>query len=199
LQENLNLGKPNNDLGDHYVLKIQASAMLARWSDDIETAVEEGNNCEEYSCILKPGPKNEAERLAFTLIEFFCPPPCAATIDLTQQTENKEGKNKCENTVQILNGTALGDGITLTYYSSSDSKEDDLVKGTATTLRKTKTDQGDEADTVCNDKDNDISWFVVLKEKVKTSLSHHYNEIQPMHGNKLNPLCEAWTTAIGSW
>jgi len=64
------------------------------------------------------------EILVLTLIEFFCPPPCCvATIDL-MQTENKEVK-KCENnTVPILNRTALGDGITLTcYYSSSDSKE----------------------------------------------------------------------------
>jgi len=103
--------------------------MLARWRDDIEKAVEEGNNYKEYSCILKPRAKTDAEKLALTLIEFFHPPPCVATIDLTQ-IENKEVK-KCENTVQILNGTVLGDGITLTYYSS-DSEEDDSVKGTAT-------------------------------------------------------------------
>jgi len=34
--------------------------MLARGRDDIEKAVEEGNDHEEYSCILKPGPKTEA-------------------------------------------------------------------------------------------------------------------------------------------
>jgi len=80
---------------------------------------------------LKPGPKNEAERLAFMLIEFFCP----ATINLSQEegVQNKESNKFCESTIQILHGTALGDGITLTYYSS-DSKEEDSVKGTATKL-----------------------------------------------------------------
>jgi len=107
LRENLDLGNPNNDMGDLYVAKIHASSMLARWRDDIDKAVEEGNNCEEYAQILKPGPKNEAERLAFTLIEFFCP----ATINLSQEegVQNKESNKFCESTIQILNGTALGD------------------------------------------------------------------------------------------
>jgi len=135
LQENLDLGNPDNDMGDLYVAKIHASSMLARWRDDIEKAVKEGNNHEEYAQILKPGPKNEAERLAFTLIEFFCP----ATINLSQEegenriVQNKESYKICESMIQILNGTALGDGITLTYYSS-DRKEDNSVKGTATKL-----------------------------------------------------------------
>jgi len=69
----------------------------------------------------------------------------------------------CQNTVQILNGTALSNGITLTYYSSSssDSKEDDSVKGTATKLQKQKMDQTQEVDAPKNSAD-DISWFVVL-------------------------------------
>jgi len=52
--------------------------------------------------------------------------------------ENKEINKHCENTVHILNGTALSDGITLTYYlsSSSVSKEDDLVKMIVTKLQK---------------------------------------------------------------
>jgi len=70
-----------------------------------------------------------------TLIEFFYP-ACAEIIDLSQM-ENMEISKHCENMVQILNGTALGDGITLTYYlSSSDSKEDDSVKGTVTKLQR---------------------------------------------------------------
>jgi len=104
--------------------------------------------------------KKDAEKLVLTLIEFFHPLPCVATIDL-MQIENKEVK-KCENTVQILNRTVLGDGITLTYYSSSDSKEDDSVKGTATKLQKSKKDQGDEDDKVQSDDESNISWFVVL-------------------------------------
>jgi len=60
--------------------------MLARWRDDIEKAVEEGNDCEEYSSVLKPGPKTEAEKLALTLIEFFWPDH-AETIDLTQKAK----------------------------------------------------------------------------------------------------------------
>ncbi len=120
LQEDLDLGEPGNDFGDYYVAKIRANCMLARWRDDIEKAVEEGNDREEYSSVLKPGPKTEAEKLALTLIEFFRPDR-AETIDLTQ-TQKEEVSENCENTVRILNGTALGDGITLTYYSSSDSK-----------------------------------------------------------------------------
>ena len=150
-------------MGDLYVAKLRASTMLARWRDDIETAVQEGNNHEEYSSILKPGPKSEAERLALTLIEFFHPSPYIETIDLTQQTENNGVNKKCEYMVQILNGTALGDSITLTYYTSSDSKEDNSVKGTATKRRKAKTDQGDDVANTCkDDSDSDISWFVVL-------------------------------------
>jgi len=160
LRKDLEVCEPDKDLGDIYAAKIRASHMLARWRDDIEKAVDEGNDCDEYSSILKPGAKTEAEKLALTLVEFFRPPPCVATIDLTQ-TENKEVK-KCENTVQILNGTALGDGITLTYYSS-DSEEDDSVKGTATKRRKAKTNQGgDEGEKVQSESDDDISWFVVL-------------------------------------
>jgi len=89
---------------------------------------------------LEAWTKNWCRKLVLTQIEFFCP-VCAEIIDLSQ-TKNKEINKHCENTVQILNGTALGDGITLTYYlSSSDSKEDDSVKGTATKLQKTKTNQ----------------------------------------------------------
>jgi len=109
--------------------------MLARWRDDVETAVEEGNNREEYARILKPSPKNEAERVALKLIDFF--EPAHTVIDLSQ---DKNMMNKNQNTAQILNGTAFGDGITLTYYSSSssDNEEDDSVKGTATKRRKAK-------------------------------------------------------------
>jgi len=131
LRKDLEVCKNDNDLGDIYAAKIWAGHMLARWRDDIEKAVDKGNNRDEYSSILKPGATTEAEKLVLTLIEFFCPPSCVATIDL-MQTEDKEFK-KCEDTVQILNGTALGDGITLTYYSS-DSDKDDSVKGTATKL-----------------------------------------------------------------
>ena len=160
LRKDLEVCEPDKDLGDIYAAKIRASHMLARWRDDIEKAVDEGNDRDEYSSILKPRAKTEAEKLALTLVEFFRPPPCVATIDLTQ-TENKEVK-KCENTVQILNRTALGDGITLTYYSS-DSEEDDSVKGTATKRRKAKTNQGgDEGEKVQSESDDNISWFVVL-------------------------------------
>jgi len=162
LREDLELGKPDNNLGDFYVAKIHANCMLAWWRDDIEKAVEEGNNCKEYSCILKPGPKTDAEKLALTLIEFFHP-VCAEIVDLSQM-ENKETNKHCENTVQILNGTALGDGITLTYYSSSsDTEEEDSVKGTATKLQNTKPNQRKEANIEGeDDDDSDISWFVVL-------------------------------------
>ncbi len=161
LRENLDLGSPDNDMGDLYVARIRATSMLARWRDDIEKAVEEGNNREEYSRILKPKAKTEAEKVAIKLIDFFEPPHAA--FDLSQEENNKQ-MNICQDTtVQILNGTAIGDGINLTYYSSSssDSEEDDSVKGTATKSRKTKVDQTNEADVPPNN-DDDISWFVVL-------------------------------------
>jgi len=41
--------------------------------------------------------------------------------------------------VHILHGTALGNGITLTYYfSSSNSKEDDSVKGMGNKVKQMK-------------------------------------------------------------
>jgi len=156
LHDDLDLGNPDNDMGDLYVARIRATSMLARWRDDIEKAVEEGNNREEYARILKPSAKTEAERVALKLIDFF--EPSHAVFDLPAQDGNNMVKSKqinnCQETVQILNGTALGDGITLTYYSS-DSDEDDSVKGTAKKKKKMKADQTKEDD-------DDISWFVVL-------------------------------------
>jgi len=107
--------------------------MLARWRDEIEKAVDEGNVREEYTRILKPKAKTEAEKVALKLIDFF--EPSRAALELPQE-ENSKQINKCQDTMQILNGTVLGDGVTLTYYasSSSDSKEDNSVKGTATKL-----------------------------------------------------------------
>jgi len=161
LRDDLDLGNPDNDMGDLYVARIRATSMLARWRDDIEKAVEEGNNCEEYACILKPSAKTEAERVALKLIDFF--EPSHAVFDLPAQDGNNMVKSKqinnCQETVQILNGTTLGNGITLTYYSS-DSNKDDSVKGTATKLQKMKADQTKEADVLQDD--DGISWFVVL-------------------------------------
>jgi len=161
LHDDLDLGNPDNDMGDLYVARIRATSMLARWRDDIEKAVEEGNNREEYARILKPSAKTEAERVALKLIDFF--EPSHAVFDLPAQDGNNMVKSKqinnCQETVQILNGTALGNGITLTYYSSNSNK-DDSVKGTATKLQKMKADQTKEADVLQDD--DDISWFVVL-------------------------------------
>jgi len=88
LREELDLGEPGNDFGDLYVAKIWANCMLARWRDDIEKAVEEGYDCEEYSCVLKPGPKTEAEKLALILIEFFWLVH-AERMDLTQKQKEE--------------------------------------------------------------------------------------------------------------
>jgi len=142
--------------------------MMARWRDDVDTAVGEGNKCEEYARILKPTAKTEAERVALKLIEFF--QPCHdAVVDLLvhddderdTMTTTKHSSN-CQNTLQILNGTALGDGVTLTYYSGSDSEEDDSsVKGTATKLRKKRTDQTHDMEAQKNNED-DRSWFIIL-------------------------------------
>jgi len=161
LREDLDLGNPGNDMGDLYVAQIRATSMLARWRDEIEKAVDEGNVCEEYACILKPKAKTEAEKVALKLIDFF--EPSRAALELPQE-ENSKQINKCQDTMQILNGTVLGDGVTLTYYasSSSDSKEDNSVKGTATKLWKTKADQTVDVNVPAINNDDDTSWFVVL-------------------------------------
>jgi len=103
LHEDLDLGEPSNNLGDLYV---QVSSVLARWRGDFEKAVEEGNDCEEYSCIWKPGPKTEAERLVLTLVEFFHPER-AETIDLAQMQNEEISNNVCEGMVQICMGLCL--------------------------------------------------------------------------------------------
>jgi len=54
LQEDLNLGEPDNDLGDLYVAKLRACTMLARWRDGIETAVQEGDEPLIFLCLPTP-------------------------------------------------------------------------------------------------------------------------------------------------
>jgi len=63
LHKDLEVCKTNNDLGDIYAAKIWAGHMLARWRDDIEKAVDEGNNRDEYSSILKPAATTEGKSI----------------------------------------------------------------------------------------------------------------------------------------
>jgi len=65
---------PYNDqagaIGDVGITFTQAEHVLKRWHEDIEQAVSEGEQYENYANIYLPNAKMEAEKIALTLVHF---------------------------------------------------------------------------------------------------------------------------------
>jgi len=73
LRDGLNLNLDDSDLKDFHdieLAQIRGMQILARWRDDISTAVQEGETYKEYSNTLIPSPKTDSEIMAMQLIHF---------------------------------------------------------------------------------------------------------------------------------
>jgi len=71
LRNGLNLEDSDlKEFHDIELAKIRGMHILARWRDDILTAVREGETYNEYSNTLIPSPKTESEIMAMRLIHF---------------------------------------------------------------------------------------------------------------------------------
>jgi len=69
LHLDLNDVKASNDImGDIGVATVLAEHILARWHEDIDKAVSEGEQYEEYAITLIPQAKTDAEKISLTLV-----------------------------------------------------------------------------------------------------------------------------------
>ncbi len=73
LRDGLNIN-PENEItgltGDAGVAFMQAEHVLKRWCEDIEQAVSEGEQYEQYASIYLPKANTEAKKIALTLVHF---------------------------------------------------------------------------------------------------------------------------------
>ena len=139
--------------GDVGVAFTRAEHVLKRWREDIEQAVSEGKQYENYANIYLPNAKTEAEKIALTLVHF-------RKVDhnnLPKHSVLQKEKKGEEITRSIITSTQISEPIQIVAYlennkedsdsnSHNDSTASESVGGTAL-------------------KDDKTTWTVVLKDK----------------------------------
>jgi len=146
--------------GDVGVAFTRAEHVLKRWREDIEQAVSEGEQYENYANIYLPNAKTEAEKIALTLVHF-------RKVDhnnLPKHSVLQKEKKSEEITRSIITSTQISEPIQIVTYlennmedldsnSYNDSTASESVGGMAI-------------------KDDETTWTVVLKDKTKFTVTN---------------------------
>ena len=99
----------------------QAEHVLARWHDDIEQAVSEGKQYENYADVYIPKAKTEAEKIALTLIHLK-----RVEYDCLPKNSIKKKVNKGEEiTRTIVTSTQITEPIKVVAYLANNSEDSD--------------------------------------------------------------------------
>ena len=139
---------PRADRGDYAVALVVARGILARWREEIEKGVSEGEDRLKYSSSLKPAAKTESEKVAMKLLQFR--EVDVSKLKTVQPTMQEKARELSKRIVESSNET---DPLYITYLSSSSSSDSDS-EDEATPVTKTK------ATAV---KNADGGWTVVVK------------------------------------
>jgi len=99
----------------------RAEHVLARWHDDIEQAVSEGEQYEQYANIYLPKAKTEAEKIALTLVHFKM-----VKFDSLPKNSVEQNVVKGEEiTRNIVTSTQTTEPIRVVAYLANNSEDSD--------------------------------------------------------------------------
>jgi len=137
LHLDLNDVKASNDImGDIGVATVLAEHILARWHEDIDKAVSEGEQYEEYANTLIPQAKTDADQIALTLVTLqkinYDDLPKKMSVEETKKKKGEEITRKIVSSTQIIEPIKVVAYVNKAVANADDSDNNSTADSSAT-------------------------------------------------------------------
>jgi len=165
LHLDLKIKASNNITGDIGVATVLAEHILARWHEDIDQAVSEGEKYEEYANTLVPQAKMDAKEIVLTLVTLwkinYDDLPKKMSVEETKEKRGEEITRKIVSTTQIIEPIKVVAYVNAAVANADDSNNNSTTDSSATSQAIGGTAVKTGIDT----------WMVILQNKTQISVT----------------------------
>jgi len=163
LHLDLKITASNDITGDIGVATVLAEHILARWREDIDQAVSEGEKYEEYANTLIPQAKTDAEKIALTLVTLrkinYDDLPKKMSVEETKEKRGEEITRKIISATQIIEPIKVVAYINAAANADSDNNSTTDSSATCQSIGGTAVKTGID------------TWTVILRNKTQISVT----------------------------